>query len=421
MGAVIMQFLRRRSKPASRSWAFQRCRPRVETLKTHVALGMFVLLPGIQVQVHRTVVTPRASDSQSFVFEDGRIAVQAEAPGYSLWSSNAGRSWETRQPDGPAMGGFKMAIQLSASEILNMHRTPREGSGGRWMIGQQRSTNNWESRQEEQAIVSGMPALGVMYADDCEYVNGKLKPGRLENAPFLMHHGMLRLKDGRILATGYAVLQGDTRVVEGYDPNCRTNKSRAFVLTSNDTKGTSWGNFVQVAHDKALNAEGQVVDALNTPGIAGEGFNESDLARAPNRDIIMVMRTGGDHSTWRPRLTPMYMSRSSDEGKTWTIPAPIADFGSNPNIVTLDNGVMGVIYGGNGTWMKFSHDSGYTWQGPLQLSRSSTYPDLHALDSDNFLAFYYNADLNDWAMTVIEARPSAGAGAPLDPAVPDTR
>src|SRR5262249_49459159 len=57
-----------------------------------------------------------------------------------------------------------------------------------------------------------------------------------------------------------------------------------------------------------------------------------------------------------------------------------------------------------GTWMKFSKDNGHTWQGPMQISRSSTYPDLLALDANNFLAFYYNADINNWAMTVIQAQ-----------------
>jgi hypothetical protein len=301
-----------------------------------------------------------------------------------------------------------------------MYRTPRKNDAGEWYVSQQRSTDNWETTEEEQAVVSGLPPLGVMYADNCEYVDGKFNPGKLEDAPFLMHHGMLRLKNGRILATGYAVLEGDTDVVEGYNPNCRTNKTRAFVLTSNDTKGTSWGNFVQVAYDKAYNAEGQVVDARNTPGIAGEGFNEGDLARAPNGDILMVMRSGGDHTTWRPPLTPMYLCRSSDEGQTWTIPAPIAEFGSNPNIVTLANGIIGVIYGGNGTWMKFSNDNGHTWQGPLELSRASTYPDLHALNKNNFLAFYHDADLNDWVITVVEARPATGARGRPNAAGPDT-
>jgi hypothetical protein len=340
------------------------------------------------------------------VFEDGRIAVQAIASGSSVWSSNNGMTWEVRPPEGPAMGGYKMAIQLSANEILNMYRTPIR-SGDQWRIRQERSLNNWASKQAHNDVVSGMPPLGVLYADNCETMpNGEVFPGKLEDAPFLMHHGMLRLNDGRILATGYAVLEGDTDRVENYHPDCLTTKTRAFVITSNDTKGTSWGNYVEVAYDQAYNSEGQVVDARNTPGIAGEGFNEGDLARAPNGDILMVMRTGGDHSEWRPPLTPMYLSRSSDEGETWTIPAPIAPFGSNPNIVTLENGIIGVIYGGNGTWMKFSNDNGHTWQGPMQISRSSTYPDLHPLDANNFLAFYYNADLNDWAMTVVEARPT---------------
>jgi hypothetical protein len=226
------------------------------------------------------------------------------------------------------MGGFKMAIQLSENEILNMYRTPRKRDDGQWVISQQRSTDNWASWQEEQAVISDLPPLGVMYADNCEYVDGEFNPGKLEDAPFLMHHGMLRLKDGRILATGYSVLEGDTDIVEGYDPMCRSNKTRAFVLTSTDIKGTSWGNYVEVAYDKAYNSAGQVEIARKTAGIAGEGFNEGDLARAPNGDILMVMRSGGDHTTWRPKLTPMYLSRSSDEGQTWTIPAPIAEFGS---------------------------------------------------------------------------------------------
>jgi hypothetical protein len=58
-----------------------------------------------------------------------------------------------------------------------------------------------------------------------------------------------------------------------------------------------------------------------------EGFNEADLTRAPNGDIICAMRSGGRLGIRKAPIfpTPLYISRSSDEGQTWTPPVPIAD------------------------------------------------------------------------------------------------
>ncbi len=75
------------------------------------------------------------------------------------------------------------------------------------------------------------------------------------------------------------------------------------------------------------------------PAITQEGFREAELVQAANGDLICLMRSGGRNGgTTNLFPTPMYCSRSTDGGKTWTPPAQIADRGVSPGAVTLQNG-----------------------------------------------------------------------------------
>ena len=73
------------------------------------------------------------------------------------------------------------------------------------------------------------------------------------------------------------------------------------------------------------------------PGIDGkpvgdEGFNEPDVEVLTNGDILCIMRTGSS--------TPMYQSRSTDGGRTWSEPVPVGWQGVKPHLRLLSNGVL---------------------------------------------------------------------------------
>ncbi len=73
------------------------------------------------------------------------------------------------------------------------------------------------------------------------------------------------------------------------------------------------------------------------PGIDGkfvgdEGFTEPDMEVLANGDILCIMRTGS--------RSPMYQSRSTDGGRTWSDPVPVGWQGVKPHLRLLSNGVL---------------------------------------------------------------------------------
>ena len=103
-----------------------------------------------------------------------------------------------------------------------------------------------------------------------------------------------------------------------------------------------------------------------TPGdhVRIEGFDEPALLTLPNGDVLCFMRSGGRYDG---RYSPLYLSRSADDGRTWSVADPIADRGVWPNACRLDNGVLAVIYGRPGDWLAFSLDDGHSWIGHFCL------------------------------------------------------
>lgn len=90
------------------------------------------------------------------------------------------------------------------------------------------------------------------------------------------------------------------------------------------------------------------------------GFTEEHaLARMPDGDLLCVIRT----KTSNDAADTHYLAaaRSSDEGRTWTMLAPLAEFSVTPHLLTLGNGTVAVVYGRPGVHVKASADSGRTW------------------------------------------------------------
>ena len=85
----------------------------------------------------------------------------------------------------------------------------------------------------------------------------------------------------------------------------------------------------------------------------------ADLLVLPDGEILCFRRTGGSGG----KYTPLYLSRSADDGRTWSTPQPIADRGVWPNACRMHNGVLVCTYGRPGNWLAFSLDDGRTWTG----------------------------------------------------------
>jgi hypothetical protein len=105
------------------------------------------------------------------------------------------------------------------------------------------------------------------------------------------------------------------------------------------------------------------------PAVTQEGFREADIVQASNGDLVCIMRSGGRNPVEGTHLfpTPLYCSRSYDNGKSWTPPEQIADRGTCPSVIKLTNGILVCTYGRPGNWLIFSDDNGASWKGAFQF------------------------------------------------------
>jgi len=330
-----------------------------------------------------SILIPGVKSALAFRFVDGRIVVgQGDA---CCWSSDSGKSWKP----GPAGPGDKVAIDLGHGEILSINRNSQRRPDGRFTLKMHRSKDNWRSQEAEQAVLD-LPEAGTTITGGGDVIDG-----------FLFHHGILQLADSRLIGTMYGNYRGDTILCDGYPPELGQRKYRTVVVFSED-RGHTWGHPVLVAYDRMLGRgipEGHplaekglsnVVESLTAvPAVTQEGFREADLAQAPNGDLLCVMRSGGRNGG--PAVlfpTPLYCSRSHDLGKTWTLPAQIADRGVCPNLAVLKNGVIVCTYSRPGNWLIFSADNGLTWKGAFQFGSTGDYNYLAVVGPDAFIVFH---------------------------------
>ena len=332
--------------------------------------------PAVRITALETTPVPGAKRAQWFRFNDGRIVIDGGEVG--LWSSDDGRSWTVGAP-GPATHGGKTAIDLGGGEILSIGRAPTPVDGG-LRLRLKRSHDDWRTVQAEAARLD-VPGAADIIGDDCQITPGPM-----------IHHGVVRLKSGVLVATAYGRTADDQTDAEAYPAGCAVKKLRAMVLFSRDG-GRTWGDPVTVAWS------GMIDPRTGARYAAREGFDESDIVLRPDGELLMVMRSGSATHSYPGPETPLYLARSRNGGRTWTAPVAIARLGTSPHIVQLGNGVLVVTYGGDGGWIQASADDGEGWGPPLQLTRSDSYTNLAAIGGDRCLAAYYDEDRKAYVVT----------------------
>lgn len=98
------------------------------------------------------------------------------------------------------------------------------------------------------------------------------------------------------------------------------------------------------------------------------GFVECDFEFMPDNSLVVFLR-----STWAATTGiewgPMYMSRSGDNGVTWSKPARFSDVGILPRLCKLDCGATLLSYARPGAYLCVSEDkSGRKWGKPFVLT-----------------------------------------------------
>ncbi len=102
------------------------------------------------------------------------------------------------------------------------------------------------------------------------------------------------------------------------------------------------------------------------PYLSG-GFSDSDFEWMPDGSMVWFFRSNWFASTGE-EWSPMYMSRSTDMGGTWSRPVRFSRLGTLPRLCRLNCGTTLLCYARPGTFVQASlDDSGTSWSEPLEV------------------------------------------------------
>lgn len=323
-------------------------------------------IPGLEVTVGETVVIqPNSVYAAVFQFADGRIAVGGVTPAAGsagatpfsrtsgMWSNDGGHTW-TEGPPGPN----NAAIELGDREIVALGYQTEKRADGKYVLDQKRSLDDWQTVTDEQSV------LDIPRSVPCGQDNATTSAG------FLMDHGLIRLKNGDLMATMYGNYEGDTATCADWPEHFHFRFYRTIVVFSSD-EGKTWHNPTTVAY-------------TTDPGKVQEGLCEGGLVRAQNGDILCALRSGGSFGKHKP----LYLCRSTDEGETWSEPVAIADRGTWPNLVVMKSGIIVCTYSRPDQWLIFSTDDGLTWKGAFDFGPSDSYNSILEVAPDTVLVVW---------------------------------
>ena len=230
--------------------------------------------------------------------------------GFSLWSSDQGRTWYTRPP----LPGASILQLLDGSFYAldgETRTTERPGVflGKGTHLG---SLKNVQTLPRQFEIPVTVKRWTPLTGDTGIEVS---TPG--------LGGPIVEMEDGTLLQSCYGNFRGDTVPIEGFVATRGEKwfKYRSYLLRSVD-RGKSWGYFSTIAYD---GESGQ------------ESFCEPALVHLGGGELLAVMRTG--------RFAPIYQARSLDAGKTWQRPKSLHILGLSPAMVILGNGALVCTFG----------------------------------------------------------------------------
>ena len=129
-----------------------------------------------------------------------------------------------------------------------------------------------------------------------------------------------------------------------------------------------------------------------------EGFTEPTVCFMPDGSVFCLLRT-----TDGSGVGPMYWTRSTDNGRTWSPPAVFDDRGVWPQMLTLKCGITLAIYGRPGLYVRATADpAGLRWGERVEIvppddhhQNTCSYAALLELDDDTALAAYSDFNLEN--------------------------
>ena len=275
-------------------------------------------------------------------------------------SRDGGQTWERAE-------SFHVgAYQFPDGEIVQLgFATKRSDRPGWFTVPLKRSRDGGKTATTEDALLHLPEATGGT-GDDGKYYEGPM-----------IDHAIVGLRDGSLRAAMYGYFKTDTVLCPTFPPEWKMYKYRTWVVRSTD-RARTWEYLATVAYD---------------PEVGLESFCEADLLALPDGEILCFMRTGGSGG----KHTPLYLSRSKDDGKSWSKPEPIADRGVWPNACRMKSGILACTYGRPDNWLCFSTDEGKTWTGHFCFYEGSTtsYNSVEEVSPDTLLVVFDRQVLSD--------------------------
>lgn len=134
-----------------------------------------------------------------------------------------------------------------------------------------------------------------------------------------------------------------------------------------------------------------------------EGFDEPIMERMEDGSVIMLMRSGAPQSPFDPDRFPCYITRSTDNCRTWSAPQKFDEVGVLPQIIRLRCGVTLATYGRPRLFLRATDDpSGREWAEHIEIElvpdahdRSCYYTRILPLDDSNALLVYSDFNYPD--------------------------
>jgi hypothetical protein len=190
-----------------------------------------------------------------------------------------------------------------------------------------------------------------------------------------------------VLAPDGAVwaIQYENRIVDGVLPK----HWWAMILRSTDG-GRSFDLWSEIPYAPDTRADPQA-EIRN-------GYTEPNVCFMPDGSVICLMRTTDGSGPG-----PLYRSRSTDNGKTWSPPVVFDDRGVWPQFLRLENGVTLASYGRPGLYVRATADpQGLRWAPRVEVvppgdlyTETCSYSSLLPLGADRALLAYSDFNLRN--------------------------
>ena len=282
----------------------------------------------------------------------------------SAVSADGAKTWQYRIPDAALQQGYRVPngdqikvkdpVPLKASE-LNMPAP----------LG----TTNFRYRKTNFTFykISDMPPgrNGVFLN---RKVNGS-REWKLEDAALNDPQGVRHSSRGLVPVVWWGDIHTmkDSSLVAGIYPayyikeNGELDKQMGVVFYRSTDNGHSWKTQGRIPF-----TPDRKIDSMATDRI---GYSEPAYEVLEDGSLLCVIRSAdGDGVTNGVGNGPMYASRSTDMGATWTKPAVIAPAGALPRLLRLQNGVTVLSSGRPGVQLRFSKGGGNeSWTDPFEM------------------------------------------------------